>query len=627
MNTIKNVEPEKVKKPRKKHVLAFVLVVALVLGSLTLAHASETPLYDEAPGTIITFSDKQWIVLEQMPNGETYILLDGRDGQRAFDPDNTQLFNPSDSNNIAYYLNNSFYNGLSQKDLIAEHTWDRVSVNSSDRKDGPDMGDVTCKVGLLSYREYEKYSTYYNGTILPSSYDYWWWTRTPRSEYSNYVWYVYSGGYLNSRTASGSVGSVRPALYLKSGILIDENKVVVGGGSVNRPVPPAGLSASAESSSTVSLSWQTNTEEDLAGYKVYRDNTQIADVGKTYTVYTDNAVHPGITYIYQVTAYNTSGRESTKSPPVTITTPPGTPAGVTAQATGKEVELSWQASGNPLFVVERSTDGTNFTQIAEVTETSFTEIVSLWDATYYYRVAQKGEDGQMSDFSAPAQITIEQEAVPVPNNLTAVLDGNTVALSWNAVQGIERYIVERSTDKTTWDEIGSSATNSYQDQIEDPEMTYYFRVRSDGGDGKYSEPSLVVEASLPIPTKPRITYKISNTDVNVSWDPQDCDGYKVYMDGTLVAEKTKDETSYSFTGERGETYRVEIEAFNEFGTASTSVNITISHMPTPGAGTMAGDIIKYAGAATASMGGLLALGFALQSSGGLMGLFKLLFRR
>src|SRR5690554_5661885 len=81
-----------------------------------------TLLHNKPPGTIITFSGLQWVILEQMSDGTTYILLNSNDGNRAFDPNNTQFFNPSDGNNIGYYLNNTFYNNLSQKELIETHS-------------------------------------------------------------------------------------------------------------------------------------------------------------------------------------------------------------------------------------------------------------------------------------------------------------------------------------------------------------------------------------------------------------------------------------------------------------------------------------------------------------------------
>lgn len=512
---IKEKSGKSIKKRIVQHSLVVLLVVALVLSSLALANA-ETLLHDEPPGTIITFSGMQWVILEQMPNGETYILLNDPIGTRAFDPDGTNLFNPSDRNNIAYYLNNDFYNSLSQKELIADHSWDRISVNNSG-VDSTNYGNVACKIGLLSYREYKRYSKYYSSNgILPSSYSYWWWTRTPITEYPTSEWAVYTPGNLVAEFADDTSGSVRPALYLKSGILIDQNKRVVGEGSINVPASPSGISANAESSTSVNISWQANTEADLAGYKIYRNNTEIANVDKTVTTYNDVTVAPGITYTYELTAYNTSNQESERSSPVTVTTPPATPTGVMGQATGRNITLTWQGSGNPNYIIESSTDGISFTQVAEVTQTSFTETAPLWGTTYYYRVAQKGQDDTISVFSDPVQVTTDP--VPIPTNLTATLDGNNVNLAWQSAEGITSYILERSADNATWSSLANvSNATTYTDETTDYNATYYYRVRSDGGNGQISEPSDTVTVTTPPAAPTNLKATASGRNISLTW--------------------------------------------------------------------------------------------------------------
>jgi hypothetical protein len=79
---------------------------------------------------------------------------------------------------------------------------------------------------------------------------------------------------------------------------------------------PAGLRATS-SAATVELSWDANSETDLAGYRVYRSADggafqKIADVGEIPT-YSDRAVEHGKTYRYAVTAIDKSGNESDRS--------------------------------------------------------------------------------------------------------------------------------------------------------------------------------------------------------------------------------------------------------------------------------------------------------------------------
>jgi len=82
------------------------------------------------------------------------------------------------------------------------------------------------------------------------------------------------------------------------------------------PAAPNGLRADAAAAS-VELSWEADTESDLAGYRVYRamgsgEFEKIADVGQV-PAYSDRAVEHGKTYRYAISAFDKTGNESTRS--------------------------------------------------------------------------------------------------------------------------------------------------------------------------------------------------------------------------------------------------------------------------------------------------------------------------
>jgi hypothetical protein len=87
------------------------------------------------------------------------------------------------------------------------------------------------------------------------------------------------------------------------------------------PAVPAGLRATATSSS-VELSWDPDSDADLAGYRVYRAGPggpfeKIADVSAV-PAYSDHAVEAGKTYRYSITAVDQSGNESERSPEAAV---------------------------------------------------------------------------------------------------------------------------------------------------------------------------------------------------------------------------------------------------------------------------------------------------------------------
>ena len=87
------------------------------------------------------------------------------------------------------------------------------------------------------------------------------------------------------------------------------------------PSVPTGLTATAQSSSQVNLSWSASTGA-VAGYRVYRNGTQVAT--STGTTYSNTGLTAGTAYSYTVAAYDTAGNVSAQSAPVSVTTPSGT---------------------------------------------------------------------------------------------------------------------------------------------------------------------------------------------------------------------------------------------------------------------------------------------------------------
>jgi chitodextrinase len=92
------------------------------------------------------------------------------------------------------------------------------------------------------------------------------------------------------------------------------------------PTAPTSLSASALSSSQVTLRWTGSTDSapsgatatGVVGYRIYRNGTPVAT--STTTSYTDTGLVAGTTFSYTVTAYDGAANESAASAAVSATT-------------------------------------------------------------------------------------------------------------------------------------------------------------------------------------------------------------------------------------------------------------------------------------------------------------------
>jgi chitodextrinase len=151
------------------------------------------------------------------------------------------------------------------------------------------------------------------------------------------------------------------------------------------PSVPAGLTATAISSSQITLSWSASTDNvGVAGYKVYRGGVQIATTANT--TYQNTGLSPSTTYTYTFAAYDGAGNTSAQSASVSAMTqaPPDTAAptvSFTAPTNGATVSgtisVSATASDNAgVAGVQFKLDGANL----NAEETIFPYSI-FWDTT------------------------------------------------------------------------------------------------------------------------------------------------------------------------------------------------------------------------------------------------------
>lgn len=105
--------------------------------------------------------------------------------------------------------------------------------------------------------------------------------------------------------------------------------------------------------SDIEVTWNANTESDLAGYKVFWGNSagsypNSMDVGKNL-IYTIPNVTNGQTYYIVLKAYDVSGNISSPSTEVSLyipipdMTPPPVPTNIITSVAGSVVALKWTA--------------------------------------------------------------------------------------------------------------------------------------------------------------------------------------------------------------------------------------------------------------------------------------------
>lgn len=279
-----------------------------------------------------------------------------------------------------------------------------------------------------------------------------------------------------------------------------------GCGSTAAPVAPTELTASAASSSSISLTWSDNSDNETS-FVLQSSTTSgtgystIATLAADATSYNHTGLSASTTYYYRVYSSNDVGDSNysneayatTDAPP---TIPPTPPSNLTATATSSSsINLNWidSSSNEATFVLQSSTtSGTGYSTIATLLAdaTSYNHTNLNGSTTYYYRIYASNGAGD-SSYSNEAFATTDVTPVGVPtppSNLAATgSSSSSISLSWtdasNNETGFEIWSSPSSmlplTKKAT---VGANVT-SYNDTGLSPSITYRYAVLAFNNDG------------------------------------------------------------------------------------------------------------------------------------------------
>jgi hypothetical protein len=166
-----------------------------------------------------------------------------------------------------------------------------------------------------------------------------------------------------------------------------------------------------------------------------------------------------------------------------------------APQSGTSIALTWQVNSTNQtgFLIERSTDGVHFTQVASVgaTANTYTDTGLSLNTAYYYRVRATNAAGTSAYSEVVSVLTPPLEQ---PTNLTATATGPfQINLTWtDNSTGELGFLIERSKDGKHWTQIavvGPGVTSYLNNKGLASGVTYYYRVRAYNsiGDSLYSD--------------------------------------------------------------------------------------------------------------------------------------------
>ncbi|MEM3611770.1 MAG: fibronectin type III domain-containing protein [Thermoplasmata archaeon] len=260
------------------------------------------------------------------------------------------------------------------------------------------------------------------------------------------------------------------------------------------PGIPQNLNAKV-SRTNITLTWEPPVESIVDGYYVYKNNTKIATLPSTTLTYVDSDITKGVSYRYDVSAYNTEGEGEPATIYVTAQYAPSAPQNLRSIVHTDVVVLKWELpaddGGAPIYSYRVYRDDTLLAVLTAGGDFETPPLCQYADteiqagAIYHYNVSAMNWVG----VSPNATITVQTPGVPAKvQNLTAEINGTKVLLRWDNVTGATRYNIYRnssflvSVKDTTYIDMDVVPQTSY---------SYYVRAENEAGEGVQSDPITV----------------------------------------------------------------------------------------------------------------------------------------
>ena len=459
------------------------------LGSMSVGSTVKLKLGGSPRDFLVVHQGKPSSLYDESCNG-TWLLLKDIYTNRQWDGSNNDYKN----SDIHSYLNGTFLNLFDNdiKNAIKQVKIPYQNGTGSGGSVASGANGLSCKIFLLSGyevgfstsdssyfpRDGAKLSYFssgtgsaannkrianYNGSATN------WWLRSPYTNYTYYVWYVYSNGSYNNWGYNDSCG-VRPALVLDSSLSVSDD------GSVQTNQPPTTPSSisvpeNISGGSTITISWGASTDPDgnLEGYIVERSDNGGSSWSQIYqgnATSTQNSVAYGTqSVMYRVKAYDSNGEQSgyrtSSQVEVINNTAPSAPPSISVPTEvkgGSTLQITWSASSDTEsnvsgYVLERKVDEGEWTQVLKENALSYTDTITKGWGTVAYRVKAYDAYNAESAWTTSQTRTVNNNTAPTitcdyedNQNLGTKTSGFTVSYSVNDEDAADSVTVTEKMD-------------------------------------------------------------------------------------------------------------------------------------------------------------------------------------
>ena len=380
---------------------------------------------------------------------------------------------------------------------------------------------------------------------------------------------------------------------------------------LSAPLNPTGLAVASATSSTLTLSWQDNSNNET-GFGLERlingNWSTIANLGVDATSYTDTGLAANTAYAYRVHAFNASGNSAYSFIGNAVTLAagvltPNAPFFLSAVAnSSSKVSLSWSDNtGVETGVnVERQIGNGAFSVIATLAPhtASYADTTVSGSTFYTYRVAAFNTAGSSPYSNITSVITPAGAPTPpaAPTMLTTTANSTSqITLNWVDNSNNETgFNVERQNG-ASWTLVTTTAAHatSYADTGLTPNTAYTYRVSAvnAAGTSAPTNTSTATTQQVVLPTPPAAptlltTTPNSQSQITLNWTDNSNNetGFNIERQNgagwTPVITVGAGVTTYADTGLAANTaYTYRVNAVNAAGPSAYTNTSTATTLP------------------------------------------------
>jgi titin len=361
------------------------------------------------------------------------------------------------------------------------------------------------------------------------------------------------------------------------------------------------LTSAAGSTTSIVLSWAA--VPGATGYVLQSstDNatwTTIDSASSSTLTYTNTGLTADTQYFYRLAVTN-GGGSSAWSPTISQMTNIAANTGFTVtSASSYSILASWTsqptASGYKLQVQ----NGSNWTQVGDLIPAGATsyDVTGLSPNTAYsFRLITENAAGD----SAPATAASATTRLPRTRVTGYASSSSSVVLNWTQITGNNGYLVEISTDNSTWTTVTTTAAGvntatvtgypvtsngNTTTQALAPDTMYFFRIQSTNSNGASSPSNVLHRTTLVAPPANLVVSNNATTSLTLGWDDSTGnDGYvvqkQIHSTWITLATLTTGTDTYTVNNlHAGNAYNFQVLAMDTGGLSTPSA-ITGTTLP------------------------------------------------